>query len=85
MAALVIVSTVQALENYSSDTDTDSSSDEEWYTIKEKQKRIRSFRIQDYVQSVVTRYEDFEFKSHFRLADILFIKFKRLYIRMIMI
>lgn len=55
MAAPIIVSTVQTLENYSSDTDTDSSSDEEWCTIKEKQKRIRSFRIQDYVQSVVTR------------------------------
>ncbi|KYQ53934.1 Putative nuclease HARBI1 [Trachymyrmex zeteki] len=65
MAALTIISAVQALKNYSSDTDTDSSSDEEWQKIR-KIKCIRNVHIQNYVQFVVARYEDYEFKSHFR-------------------
>lgn len=72
MAALTIISAVQALKNYSSDTDTDSSSDEEWQKIR-KIKCIRNVHIQNYVQFVVARYEDYEFKSHFRLDNRYFI------------
>jgi len=35
--------------------------------FQEKEKRVKRPRIENYTQTVVSRYMDFEFKSHFRL------------------
>lgn len=62
----LFLSVKRILQNYSSDSDT--SSDDEWQLFKkERKKRIARPRIQNYTQSVVARYLDYEFKSHFRL------------------
>jgi len=65
MAEVSLVS-VQILKNYSSSST--SSSDEEYECFfQEKKKRVKRPRIENYAQTVVSRYMDFEFKSHFRL------------------
>ncbi|XP_067206947.1 putative nuclease HARBI1 isoform X1 [Linepithema humile] len=47
-------------------TESDSSSDEEWELLKEKQKRKLRARMKN-VEFVIELYTDDDFKSHFRL------------------
>ena len=63
---IAVVSVILSLLR-ESDSDTDSSSEEEFWYPSEKKKRLLRPRIKDYVQ-VVLRYFDDDFKSHFRLS-----------------
>jgi len=50
-----------------------SSFDEEYKSLQEKKKHVKRPRIENYLQTVVSRYMDYEFKIHFRLNIIFFI------------
>lgn len=55
----------------SSSSSSDSDDDEELLNIMEDNKNIRKVpKIKNYLEHVVARYTDIEFKSHFRLIYI---------------
>jgi len=64
MAEVTVVSSVQILKNYS--FSENSSSNEEYESLQEK-KYVKHSRIENYAQTVVLRYKEYEFKSYFRL------------------
>ncbi|XP_071634693.1 putative nuclease HARBI1 [Temnothorax longispinosus] len=65
MAENIIFSSALLILN-ESDSESDTSSDEEWELLKEKRKRNLRPRIQN-VELVIELYSNYEFKSHFRL------------------
>lgn len=77
MAQIAVISVVQILKNNYSSSDESSSSEEYEILVCNKKKRVKR-RIENYSQTVVSRYMDYEFKSHFRL-DIIFYIFNEFF------
>ncbi|XP_018358625.1 PREDICTED: putative nuclease HARBI1 [Trachymyrmex cornetzi] len=66
MVEIAVISVVQIMKNNYSSSDENSSSDEEYeILLRDKKKRVKRPRIENYLQTV-SRYMDYEFKSHFR-------------------
>jgi len=75
LTEVTVVSVAQILKNYSS---SESSSSDEKYELTRKKKRVKCPRIENYAQTVVSRYIDYEFKNHFRL-NIIFYTFNKFF------
>lgn len=66
MATRIVLTQVTSRRRRDSSS-SESSSDEEWQEVlKVRGKRALRPRIEDYARSVVARYLDHKFKSHFR-------------------
>lgn len=70
MDAVGAISIILLVHQKNNESESSSSSDEDWVAaLREKGKLKLRPRITDYT-NVVSRYMDYEFKSHFRLVII---------------